>query len=132
MWGPAIVMVSVVCLSVCLSHANISETKQSVWLLGNSNRKPDFPIQNLPSDLRSEVRFRHFGCFRVGTLPIQTEMGQWASECSEWINGNSHQPAPHWALWRACYRQSHNGQYCVNKFFVFFLFFSFSLSVLLN
>jgi len=30
---------------------------------GNSNRKPGFPIQNLPSDSRSEVRFCHFGVF---------------------------------------------------------------------
>jgi len=78
MWGPAIVMVRVDRLSVC--HARISPKlrKIDIWLLGNSNRKAGFPIQNLPSflqDLRSEIRFRHFGCFRVGTSPIQTEMG---------------------------------------------------------
>jgi len=28
MWGPAIVMVRVVCPSVCVSHANISESKR--------------------------------------------------------------------------------------------------------
>jgi len=28
-------------------------------------------------------------------------MGGWASECNEWISGNSHQSAPHWAAWRA-------------------------------
>jgi len=41
-----------------------------------SNGKPGFPIQNLPSDSRLEVRFCHFGCFWIGTSPIQTEMGQ--------------------------------------------------------
>jgi len=53
--------------SVCVSNANISETISDidVWLLGNSNRNPGFPIQNLPSDSRSEVRFRNFRCFRV-------------------------------------------------------------------
>jgi len=41
----------------------------------------------LPSDSRSEVRLRHFGFFKVGTSPIQREMGSWHSE---WISGNSH------------------------------------------
>jgi len=49
-WGLAMVMVHA-CPSVCLSHANISKTKRDyIWLLGNSNRNPGFPIQNLPSD----------------------------------------------------------------------------------
>jgi len=91
MLGPAIVMVHA-CLfvrsSVCLSCPYIFETEIDVWLLGNSNRNPGFPVQNLPSDSRSEVRFCHFGCFRVGTSPIQTEIGSWPSE---WISGNSHQ-----------------------------------------
>jgi len=56
-------------LSVCLSvsHARISPqlSEIDVWLLLNSSRNLCFPIQNLPSDSRSEVRFRHFGCFRV-------------------------------------------------------------------
>jgi len=59
-----------------------------VWLLGNSNRNPGFPIQNLPSYSRSEVRFRHFGCLRVGISPIQSEMCGWPSE---WISESSHQ-----------------------------------------
>jgi len=50
-----------VCLSVCLSHANISETNRDsqidVWLLGNSNRNQGFPIENLPSDSRCDVQF---------------------------------------------------------------------------
>jgi len=38
------------CPSVCLSYANITETKQGRHtLLGNSNRKPGFPIQNFVS-----------------------------------------------------------------------------------
>jgi len=69
MWGPAIEVVVVVCLCVCPSvcHMQISPqlSEIDVWLLGNSNRNPGFPIQNLPSDLRSEVRFCHFGFFRV-------------------------------------------------------------------
>jgi len=91
------------CPSVCLfcGHTRISPklSKIDVWLLGNSNRNPGFPIQNLPSDSRSEVRFRHFGCFRV--RPFRQKWAGWASECSEWISGNSHQSAPHWAPWRA-------------------------------
>jgi len=62
-----------------------------ILLLGHSNRKLGFPIQKLSSDSRSEVRFCHFGCFWVGTLRIQAEMGRLASECSEWISANSHQ-----------------------------------------
>jgi len=67
MWGPAIVMVRVVRLSVCLSVTReYIRSEVDVWtLLGNSNRNPGFPIQNLPSDSQSEVRFRHFRCFRV-------------------------------------------------------------------
>jgi len=33
-----------------------------------------------------------FSCFRVGTSPIQTEMGSWPiGAYSEWISENSHQ-----------------------------------------
>jgi len=79
---------------VSLSHVNVLKPSEiDLWLQGNSNRK-----LGLPSGSRSEVRFRNFWCFRVGTSPTQTEMGPgWASECSEWISGNSHQLAPHWA-----------------------------------
>jgi len=31
-------------------------------------------IHNLPSDPRSVVRFRHFGCLRVGTSPLVREI----------------------------------------------------------
>jgi len=87
-WGPAIVMVRAcpsVRLSVCLSHANIYETKRDrLWLLGNSNRK----IRTLWFRICHQIRYRHFRCFQVGNLPIQTEMGSWPSE---WIGGNSQQ-----------------------------------------
>jgi len=55
------------CLSVHLCHTWISPklSRIDVWLLGNSNRNPGFPIQSLPSDSQSEVRFFHFGCSRV-------------------------------------------------------------------
>jgi len=66
MWGPTIAMVHTVCPSVVLSHVNISETKQDrPTVTGKSNRNPGFPIPNLPSDSRSEVRFHHFGCLWV-------------------------------------------------------------------
>jgi len=92
-------------------------SKIDVWLLRNSNRKPVFPIQNLPLDSRLEVRFHHFGCFCFGTWTIQKWAG-WAGECSEWISGNSSQSAPEWTPWQASYRHVHNGRYlvtvCVN------------------
>jgi len=62
MWGAAGVMVRV----DCPSHVNIYNLSEiDVWLLGNSNRNLDFLIPNLPSDSRSEVRFRHYRCFWV-------------------------------------------------------------------
>jgi len=106
MYGPAIVMVRIVRLSVCCMRISPKLSKIDLWLLLNVNRNLGFPIQNLPSDLRSEVQFCHFGCFQVGTSPIQTEMGRLVFDCSDWISGNSHQlaPHPHWAPWRASYR----------------------------
>jgi len=66
MWGPAIVMVPT-CQSVRLSVCHIQISPElsviDVWLLGNSYRNPGFPIQNLPSDSRSEVLFRVFPCW---------------------------------------------------------------------
>jgi len=50
------------CPSVCLSHMNISNTKQDRHMV---TRKLGFLIQNLPSISQSEVQFRHFWCFRV-------------------------------------------------------------------
>jgi len=76
MWGPAIVMVRVVRPSVCHMQIFPKLSGIDLWLLGNSNRNQGFPIPNLPSDSRREVRFRYFGCFRVGISPIQTEMGR--------------------------------------------------------
>jgi len=73
MWGPAVVMIHDVCLSVhsfvcpsvCHVQISLKLSEIDVWLLRNWNRKPGFPIQNLPSDSRLEELFRHFGCFRV-------------------------------------------------------------------
>jgi len=53
------------CLSVCHTLISLKLSEIDIWLLGNSIRNPGFPIQNLPSDSQSEVRFRHFGYFRV-------------------------------------------------------------------
>jgi len=75
MWGPATVMVRNVRLSVCHTRIYPILSEIDVWLLGNSTRKSGFPIQNMPSDSRSEARFRHFECFRVAISPIQTENG---------------------------------------------------------
>jgi len=78
-----------VCLSVC--HTWISPKVSEIdiiWLLGNSNGNPGFPIQNLSSDSWSGVQFCHFGCFRVAfsdqLYTVKT--------------------APRWAPWRASYR----------------------------
>jgi len=57
--GPVLIMVHVV------SRISQKLSDIDVQLLGNSNRNLGFPIQNLPPDSRLEVRFRHFGCFRV-------------------------------------------------------------------
>jgi len=78
MWGPAVVVVCVVCLSVCHTHISPKLSEIDVWLLGNSNKKPGFPVENLPSGSWLEVQFCQFGCFRVGTSPIQTKMGRLA------------------------------------------------------
>jgi len=87
MWGLAIVMVHVVCLSVCHACISLKLSEIDVWLLGNSNMNVGFPIQNLPSYSWLKVRFHHFGCFQVGTSPIKTEMGV---RFSEWCSGNRH------------------------------------------
>jgi len=52
----AIVMVRAVRLSVCHTRISPKLSEIDLWLSGNSNRKPGFPILNLPSDSRSEVR----------------------------------------------------------------------------
>jgi len=73
-------LVSKSALSVRPSHANISETKRDRrTVLGNSKRKPGFPIQYLPTDLRSEVPFRNFGCFQVGAWPTCNRIGELGS-----------------------------------------------------
>jgi len=54
--GPSIVMVAVVRPSVCHTWVCPELSEIDVWLLGNLNRKPGFPIQNRPSDSQSEIR----------------------------------------------------------------------------
>jgi len=53
------------CLSVCHMRISPKLSEIDIWLLGNSNRKPRFPIQNLSSDSRSGVPFCQFGRFWV-------------------------------------------------------------------
>jgi len=65
MLGPAILMVRVVHSPVCHTRISPKLSEIDAWLLGNLNRNLGFPIQNLPSDSRSEVLLRYFGCFRV-------------------------------------------------------------------
>jgi len=69
MWEPATVMLHHVCLCVCHMQTSPKLSEIDVWLLGNLNRNLGVLIQNLPPDSRSEVRFCHFGCFRVA-FPI--------------------------------------------------------------
>jgi len=63
---PAIVMVRVVRMSVCHTRVSPKLSEIGVWLPGNSNKNPGFPIHDQPSDSRSEVQFLHFVRFRVG------------------------------------------------------------------
>jgi len=93
--GPTIVMVHIVCLSVCLSHANISKTKRD---------------RHIVQALRfcHQIRDQKYGSAILGVsglalCPFRQKWAGWDSECSEWISGNSHQSASHWALWRASY-----------------------------
>jgi len=84
MWGPAIVLVCIVCPSkISLSLANISETKQDrpLWLLGNC-----FPIQNLPSDSRPASTvppFHH--CGRNRKWAFQWRLGIVTGLCVIWL-----------------------------------------------
>jgi len=88
--GPAIVIVRVVCPSVCHTHTSPKLCEIDVWLLGNSNRNPGFPIQNLPSASWSEVRFRHVRCFRVHIAHVKLgqfngELGTDTGLCLIWL-----------------------------------------------
>jgi len=67
------------CPSVCHTRISPKQSGIEIRLLENSNRKPGFPIQNLPSDLRSEVWFRHFGCFRVGNFALRPFWQKWCT-----------------------------------------------------
>jgi len=49
-------MVRIVCPSACHTRISPKLSEIDLWLLWNVNRNWGFPIQNLPSDLRSEVR----------------------------------------------------------------------------
>jgi len=92
--GPAIVMVCFVRLSVWLWHANISETKRI------GNRASRFRICH-------QIRDRKYGSAILGVsgLALRPFRQKWAGWASEWISGNDYQSAPHWAPWRASYRQ---------------------------
>jgi len=74
MWRPDILTVRVVRPSVCHMRISPKLCEMKLWLLENSNRKPGFPIQNLPSDSRSETRFRHFGRFGSTLRPKTAEL----------------------------------------------------------
>jgi len=80
--GPAIVIVRVVCPSVCLSHAKLIEI--DVWLLGNTNSNRGFSIQNLVSDLRPEVQFRQFERLLVVASPTETDVLNTVSSAEYW------------------------------------------------
>jgi len=87
-----IVMVCVVRLIVCYTRISLRLSEIDIWLLGTSNREPGFRIQNLPLDSRSEVQFRHFGCFRVGgsvgtVTTLGTEAGQLSSRPIPCLHG---------------------------------------------
>jgi len=50
MWGPAIVMVHVVCPSDCHTRISLTSNEIDLWLLWYGNRNLDFMVQNLLSD----------------------------------------------------------------------------------
>jgi len=68
------------CLSICLSvtHEYLKLNGIDVWLRGNSNKNPGFPIQNLPSDSRLEVRFWLWFRFGVSGLALHPFRQKWA------------------------------------------------------
>jgi len=68
--------------SVCHTRISLKLSEIDVWLLGNSNRNPVFPVQSLPSDTRLEVQFRHSGCFWVAFLKDGTALGTVAGQLS--------------------------------------------------
>jgi len=55
MWGPALVMVCVVRLSVCLSHANISETKRD-RLMVTMKREKELGLLDSEPVIRFAIR----------------------------------------------------------------------------
>jgi len=57
MWEPAVVMVRVVRRSVCHMRIPPKPSEIGIQLPGSLNRNLGFPIQNLPSDSRLELRF---------------------------------------------------------------------------
>jgi len=99
MWGRSIVMVRVVRLSVTRKYL-LSEI-DILWLLRNSNRKPGSRFR-----INSQIRGRKYGSaiWGVSVLALRPFRQKQAGWASKWLSGNSHQSGPHWALWRASYR----------------------------
>jgi len=98
MWRPAIVVVRIVCLSVCLSvmRMSLKLCEIDIWLPGNWTSQ--FRISH-------QIHDRQYGSAIVGVSglalrPFRQIWASWASECSEWICLNSHQLAPWWASYR--------------------------------
>jgi len=48
----------------------------------------DFPIQNLPPDLQLQVRYRHLGCFWVGSLALRSFRQKWPAGLVNVVNGS--------------------------------------------
>jgi len=77
----AIVMVRVVCLSVCRTQTSPNLDEIDVWLVGNSNKKQGFPIQNL-----HQIRDRKYGSviLSVSGLALCRLWQKWGTLVSEW------------------------------------------------
>jgi len=105
MWGPAKVMVRIFRLSVSLSRSNISETAR--WTDGYYETRLETWVSRFR--ICHQIRDRKYGSAILGVSglalrPFRQKWVGWPREFSEWISGNSHQSAPHWAPWRTSYR----------------------------
>jgi len=112
------------CPYVCHMLLSPKLSEIDIWLLGNSNTKLGFPIQNLPSHSQSEVRFRYLGVSQLALRPFRQK---WAvglvsgsvgtvtsldtrpalpvSSCtSSYAQLHWGRTQPRLALWRAIYR----------------------------
>jgi len=75
---------------------NISETKQDRRIFSWASWfRICHKIRN------QKYRSTILGVSGLALHPFRQKWGSWPSE---WISGNSHQSAPHWALWLASYR----------------------------